>query len=157
MTNRYFNMLSRMLTVITLLVFAFSAEAQTLVNPGIKLGYRFGDKGGFVAGFDLSIMFARENHYYGFVLATDGTNKNIDFHAGFEYGRGIAGICIGPVLRISPAPHLFGFRVTPYAGILLVPYYNYQFLAPSESEHEIGTYIKFTIPNPSLRLGSFGG
>ncbi|MCX6144983.1 MAG: hypothetical protein NTZ35_17400 [Ignavibacteriales bacterium] len=147
----------RLLTVILLLAALLPAAAQTCINPGLKLGYRFGDAGGFVAGFEVSIMVAHENRYVGFVVAADGTPKIWDCHFGVEYGVGYVGICAGPVVAHRSDTTAYGFRVTPYAGIFLVPYYNYQFLFQSGGEHEIGSYIKLSIPNSSWQTGRLGG
>jgi hypothetical protein len=147
----------RLLTAILLLAAPLPAAAQTYVNPGLKLGYRFGDAGGFVAGFEVSIMIANNKGYYGFVVAADGTPKIWDYHFGVEYGVGFVGVCAGPVVTHRSDTTDYGFRVTPYAGIFLVPYYNYQFLFQSGGEHEIGSYIKLSIPNSSWETGRIGG
>jgi hypothetical protein len=147
----------RSLTAILLLAAPLPAAAQTYVNPGLKLGYRFGDAGGFVAGFEVSVMVAREKGYLGFVVAADGTPKIWDYHFGVEYGVGYVGICAGPVVSRRSDTTDYGFRITPYAGIFLVPYYNYQYLLRSGSEHEVGSYIKFSIPNSSWQTGRIGG
>jgi hypothetical protein len=131
----------RFLIALLLVAASWPATAQTYVNPGLKLCYRFGDTGGFVAGFEVSIMVARESGYIGFVVAADGTPKIWDYPFGVECGVGYVGICAGPVVARRSDTTDYGFRVTPYAGIFLVPYYNYQYLFQSGSEHEIGSYI----------------
>ncbi|MCX6134948.1 MAG: hypothetical protein NTU47_14140 [Ignavibacteriales bacterium] len=147
----------RILPVILMLGSSMAVPAQTLINPGLKLGYRFGEGGGFVGGFEISIMFWNEKGYYGFVLAGDGTSKTLDYHFGVEYGIGYFGICVGPVVSHRSDTTTYGLRVTPYGGFILVPYYNYQFLVRSGSEHEVGTYFKLTIPNSQGGMGRIGG
>jgi hypothetical protein len=151
------NIRCRILPVILLLVVTLPTAAQTYINPGFKLGYRFGDAGGFVGGVEVSMMIADNKGYHGFVLAADGTSRTLDFHFGVEFGAGIFGICIGPVVSNRPDTTAYGFRVTPYAGFIVVPYYNYQFLIGTGSEHDVGTYLKFSLPNSSGQFGRIGG
>jgi hypothetical protein len=150
------NKLTQLIISVVFFAAAVPAAAQTYVNPGLKFGYRFGDTGGFILGFDLSVIVAGDKHYYGFVLAGDGTSSIADIHLGMEFGSGLFGIAIGPVLRIKPDSGEFGFRITPYAGFILVPYCNYQFLAPNHGEHEVGTYLKFTIPGSYTKPDRIG-
>jgi hypothetical protein len=138
--NRY----QRVLTLSLLLAGPIPLLAQSYVNPGFKLGYRFGHDGGLIYGFEVSVVRWQHNSYRGIVAAFDGTHQLLECHLGIEYGIGLIGICLGPVLSNRADETSIGFRVTPYAGVILVPYYNFQFLLPSSTQHEIGTYLKFS-------------
>jgi hypothetical protein len=124
---------------------ATSLAAQTFLSPGIKLAYRFGDNGGFIGGLDVSVIRASNHGYYGLVVAVDQIHSAVNAHLGIEGGFGPVGLCVGPVLTLKDRTLDYGLRITPYAGVLLVPFYNYQLMHMMSNEHEVGAYIKIPV------------
>jgi hypothetical protein len=122
---------------------------RTAINPGIKLGYEFGDNGGFVFGVEISLVVEKQSsdyYYYGFVLSTDKCRDLKKYHIGVEGGRGLMGICIGPSFLSQKGEHDFGLTVTPYYGGLLIPYLSITTTVNSRFIGEIGSYVKIPIP-----------
>jgi hypothetical protein len=96
---------------------------------------------------EVSVTFWKHDQYVGFVLAGDANRGTKDYFVGLEYGYRFYGFCGGPVLRTNSDTTAFGFRGTPYAGVGIVPFYSYQYLQRSGSEHDIGTFFKLPFPN----------
>jgi hypothetical protein len=135
---------------IVLLIGISTSFAQNVyVNPGIKLGYMFGEKGGFVFGFEISVTRLDNNSdiIWGYVLDYDMTKKIKRIHLGIEASRTLVGIDIGPTYVWVEGERHLGFSFIPYGGAVFYPYYNYTYLFPNISFQEIGSYIKITMPN----------
>jgi hypothetical protein len=146
---------------IAYLIFAFllinASAAQNLLSPGIKLSYRFGDRGGFVGGIDVSAVRWTDHGYFGFVIACDEVHGTVNFHVGIEGGVGVLGICVGPVVSSKDGTLDYGLRVTPYAGAIIVPFYNFQMMQRSPNEHDVGVFLKFPVPLFDAKIGRLGG
>jgi len=136
--------------LIVLLIGLGTSFAQNVyVNPGIKLGYMFGEKGEFVFGFELSItsLDNKRDFIWGYVLDYDMTKKIKRIHLGIEAYRMLLGLDVGPTFAWVEGERFLGFSLIPYGGALLYPFYNYTFLFPNTTFQEIGSYIKYTLPN----------
>ena len=144
----------RILVVLILANFAF-ANAQTtlsIFSPGIKLGYTFGDPGGFTYGVELSYV-EMVNHQpyhglpygfsYGPVFNLDRFDGVTRLHLGFETVLGV-GLCIGPTLVIQDGRQHWGYSVIPFIGLIVYPYYNFT-SAGDFRFNEVGSYLKFPI------------
>ncbi len=140
-----------------LLGLAASASAQTFISPGVKIGYVFGEKGGLVTGVELSVVKWTTGSYRGIVLALDAINDVTSYHIGAELGQGPVGVCIGPVIRSGKGATDVGLRVTPYGGLLLIPYYNFQLFRGWQTTQDIGAYVKLPFNSSGSRLFNVGG
>lgn len=139
-------------------IFVFSQgvifpEGECFVNPGVKLGYRFGD--GFVFGMEVSFTWVSNRGIFGAVLAYDHcSNTNLTkYNFSVEWG-GVAGIAAGPSLIVSDTSKSYGVTTTIYGGILIMPYINCDFNFKEKSRFETGSYIKIPIKTggPSFKL-----
>ena len=142
--------MTKKIFLITLLIgFSTSFSQNVYVNPGLKLGYMFGENGGFVFGFELSITRLSENGglLYGYVFDYDMTKKIKRIHLGIEASRTLIGLDVGPTFLWAEGKGNLGFSIIPFGGAILYPYYNYTLLFPNTTYQEIGSYIKYTIPN----------
>jgi len=119
-----------------------------IFSPGIKLGYAFGENGGFAFGFEGSFMITGEygdDPIYGIVFDYDWGGEINKFHIGFEYIRYLGGLDIGPTIAWKDEQSYLGFSVIPFIGVLINPYYNYTFLNSEFDLHEVGAYLKVPI------------
>jgi hypothetical protein len=141
---------------------------HVLVCPGIKLGYTFGDEGGFTVGGEISMLF-RNGPDAGLVLA-DGPVLNFGWasrgvfqlRAGYELASWVVGLEGGPALVSDRTGTHFAIGVTPWLGaIFAAPYYTHAFVFGAPSVDEIGTYLKlplcFGCPGGGGGHGSFFG
>ena len=121
-----------------------NAEDNCFVNPGIKLGYRFGD--GFVFGMEISFTWVSDHGVLGAVLAYDHCSKtNLrKYNFSVEWG-GAAGIALGPSLIVSDSAKTYGITTTVYGGIIILPYFNFDFNFKEKFKLETGSYIKLPI------------
>ena len=144
------NVAKKIFFIVILIGFSNSfAQNDIYINPGIKLGYMFGEKGGIVFGFELSITKLDNNRgfVWGYVFDYDMTKKIKRIHLGIEAYRMLLGLDIGPTFAWVEGERYLGFSFIPYGGAILYPYYNYTLLFPNITYQEIGSYIKFTLPN----------
>ena len=133
-----------------------SIQAQThiYVNPWINLGYAFGESGGFVFGYELSIVGYRQNYednIYGLVFDYDWVGDTKKMHIGFEYIQRMVGLDIGPSFALKENKSFTGFSIIPFGGLLLYPHYNFTYFNSELNFHEFGTYLK--IPIGDTRFG----
>lgn len=134
-----------------------SASSQTFISPGVKVGYLFGDKGGLVTGIEISVVKWADGNYRGVVFDVDALNDITSYHVGAEFGQKLGGVSIGPVIRSGKVTTDFGLRVTPYSGLIVIPYYNFQLFCDRQTTHEIGAYVKFPFSKSGGRLFNVGG
>lgn len=158
------------LALVVALVLSLGREAAALdnpfptsavISPGIKLGYTFGDDGGFTWGFELTALF-RTGPDLGVVLA-HGPAFNLTFgpvfhlRAGWEIVSWGLGLEAGPELVRGKDGSRFGFGVTPWLGAFFVaPYYTHTFVLDGEPVDEAGTYLKLPLC-PGCSGGNGGG
>ena len=117
-------------------------------SPGVKLGYSFGDNGGFNFGFETSLIMTgdyNDDPVYGIVLNYDWIGQMELLHIGFEYSKSVVGIELGPTFDLQKEERLYGFGITPYIGFLIYPYYHFTYLNDGSVYTGIGSFIKFPI------------
>ncbi len=137
-----------------ILLFAFiPARAQETwhdyVNPGIKLGYTFGEGGGFTWGVELSYTLTDlEYSSHGVVLDLDFTPTFTKLHVGGQISYLFVGGEIGPTLLFdrTKGTHHFGVTATPFVGALLMPYVSGTYLVDRDPIFEAGAYGKLPMP-----------
>jgi hypothetical protein len=135
-----------------ILLYFNTVSGQTQNNyffsPGIKLGYAFGENGGFAFGFEGSYIVTGnygDDPIYGVVLDYDWSGEIEKFHIGIEYIRHLAGVDLGPTIAWKDGNRYLGFSVIPFVGVLINPYYNYTFLNGEFDLQEVGAYVKVPI------------
>ncbi len=133
----------------------YAQEERTFVNPGIKLGYTFGDSRGFTFGIECSVTRLLEGYSYGAVAAIDLCKQMQRFHLGVEASRGI-GIEWGPSVIAEGGVTQVGHTLTPFMGIIVYPYYAVTFRSRGDNLQEVGSYFKFPIQTAG-RSFSLGG
>jgi hypothetical protein len=138
-------------------------EDSAIVSPGVKLGYTFGEEGGFTFGIELSVLVRTGPSLsvvlaHGPVLDLSWTWDGIFvLHAGYELASVVLGVEAGPSLVVGRGGTRFGFGVTPWlGGIVVAPYYGHTFVVGAEPLDELGSYLKLPIcTGPDC--GSSGG
>lgn len=150
----------RVLFIILLIVIvglrqSHAREFRTFVNPGIKLGYTFGDQRGFTIGLECSITrMVGGSFTYGGVAAVDFCRQLIRIHAGVQASKFI-GIEWGPTFIRDGSESHFGHSLTPFLGFVAYPYYTMTFRGYSPTLHEVGSYLKapIKVAGPDFNLG----
>ena len=142
--------------ILVLFFFSYSlllAQDRILFSPGAKFGYAFGKGGGYIYGFEISIMVDPDTPFpqnrYGAALSYEIIGKESRLHLGaqinfskYEKAWTIAGVEIGPTLIFEDSLKDFGFSVTPYFGAFIIPYYRF-FCVPNQLvQHEVGSFLK---------------
>jgi hypothetical protein len=134
--------------------FALAAPAKAqrtifILSPGIKLGYTFGDPGGFTFGAEVSYVkmintrsepILPYGFAYGPVINFDRFNRVTRIHVCMEVVMGV-GLCIGPTLVIQSGQTHWGYSVIPFFGLFAYPYYNFT-AVDGFTFHEVGSYLK---------------
>ena len=125
---------------------------QVIVSPGVKLGYTFGQDGGFTFGGEISMLF-RNGPDAGLILA-HGPAVNIGWasggifqlRAGYQAASWLVGLEAGPGLVSGPKGTRFAFGVTPWLGMIFAaPYYTHSFVFGARDVNELGTYLKLPL------------
>lgn len=122
-------------------------QEHMFVNPGIKLGYVFGDAGGFIFGIEVSVTKLNEDNgvviggvFDWDIVTATGRQK---LHLGVEGGWAFFGIDIGPTWVSEPSgERLFGITTTPYGGVGLAYFYYSTTIISGENINELGLYLK---------------
>lgn len=125
---------------------------QAIVAPGVKLGYTFGQGGGFTLGGEVSMLF-RNGADAGLVLAHGPainfgwTHGGIfQFRAGYELASWSLGLEAGPGFVHDHSGTHFSLGLTPWLGaIFVVPYYTHSFVFGARDLNELGTYLKLPL------------
>ena len=130
--------------------------AQTVMtfSPGIKLGYAFGNNGGFIYGFEATLVVdyrnQSPNYRYGIVTSIEVLNGERRLHFGgqinFSGYYTLFGIELGPTFIIDGDKKKAGLSLTPYFGGFLIPYIRATIFQDKESELDIGTFLKLHVP-----------
>ena len=140
------------------------AQSNVILSPGVKLGYAFGENGGFTYGFEATIVFDHDNTimntHYGFVFSYEKVKNEERIHTGVQLN--IGEICplfemeFGPTFILGENNSRIGLSFTPYFGAFIIPYLRITLFPEKSTEHEIGTFLKLHL---ALRSGydlSFG-
>jgi len=134
-----------LLPIAGMLVFTVSARSQTeYMNPGFKVGYVFGELGGFIYGAEFSYTsIPSDGPMTGLVANIDFYRDRLRIHAGVEASVGYIGLDLGPTIVFEKSTPVLAFSFVPFTGLFLYPYYNYTVQFNGESVGELGTYLKF--------------
>lgn len=113
-------------------------------NPGIKVGYVFGEKGGFIYGAEFSYTYApSDGPITGLVANIDFCRDRLRLHFGAEGSIGIIGIDLGPSLVFEKSKPILAFSFVPFTGLIAYPYYNFTIQSDGNVFGEVGSYLKF--------------
>jgi hypothetical protein len=132
-----------------------ATDFRTFVNPGLKLGYTFGEQRGFTSGLECSVTrLVDKNISYGAVASVDFCRQLMRFHVGIQ-ASGAVGVEWGPTIIRDGKETEFGHSLTPFLGFIAYPYYRMTFRSGSSNLHEVGTYIKgpIRVSGPSYNFG----
>ncbi len=136
--------ISALLTIPSGAIAQFGAPVSYL-SPGIKIGYRFGDNGGFVVGAEVSVTRWWTGAFVGGVASVDYCNKIFSTHLAVEAGTWIVGFTIGPALGIRNDSLSLGYYACAYTGAFLMPYYGRLHLPATGDMNEAGLFLKLPI------------
>ena len=120
-------------------------DSYTFFNPGIKIGYTFGQNGGFTYGIEISVVvFSHKvlEPRSGFVFDYDRVGGMNRLHFGVEYMFAVFGADFGPTVGWKDNVRMVGFSITPFAGALILPYYSFTYFNEQTLQHEVGSYFK---------------
>ncbi|MBK9246614.1 MAG: hypothetical protein IPM69_00500 [Ignavibacteria bacterium] len=96
----------------------YAGDPQIYINPGFKLGYTFGNHGGFTYGFELSVTTnIKENSSVvlgGAVLGIDFCNDWTRFHIGIEASVIGVGCDVGPSFLFRNDTVSYGVSFIPF-------------------------------------------
>lgn len=127
---------------------AIHAQDAIFVNPGVKAGYTFGDRGGFTLGLEVSVTaYWSSTKILGAALDYDYTPAadRHAFHIGAEGSVDFIGLEVGPTWIREKGRDDVGVTITPYLGIVAYPYYSLTLLRDSSPLHQAGIYAKLPI------------
>ncbi|SRR5579883_2637773 len=133
--NRIFCFLSLFCLLIATPVFS-----QPMWSVGGRIGYTFGDRGGFTWGLEASYLPRDKDYVYGYTLDLTFWPKHTALHAGVEGWYG-AGLDIGPTLFWSDYFYP-GFSAIVWDGFVLYGYYELAVPFSDAIAHSVGLYLK---------------
>ena len=124
---------------------------STIISPGIKLGYAFGDRGGLSFGVELTVL-KRTGADLSAIVA-HGPAVNVGWsrggimyaRVGWEAVSWFVGVEGGPTIVRGPDGVRVGLTVSPWIGAIVVPYYAHTWLFGGPSIRELGTYLKLPL------------
>ena len=123
----------------------FSIEPAIYLNPGVKLGYQFGEGGGAVVGLELSITSLSLGYpIIGLVSNIDYCKGNTKLHFGAEVSAGVLGIDIGPSFYYTDKGTFNALTFGAYSLSYIIPYYETTWIYKDTTTRitQIGSYIK---------------
>jgi hypothetical protein len=132
------------------------SQQRVWVNPGASLSYTFGAGGGWTYGVEVSVLWESVPSTVGAVVKADCTPaaKMWKFHAGFEghpfpVEDAPMGLDVGPTVLLDNGRLSGGLSITPYTGIVLVPFLTLTIRYPGSILFEAGASLKgpFTVRN----------
>ncbi len=140
------------LVVLMMLVYTpnvYAAEPRVYLNPGFKLGYTFGEHGGFTGGLEVSVTTNFNDNSSavlgGAVLGVDFCKDWTRLHVGIEASAIGVGCDIGPSLLFRNDSVSVGFSFIPFIGIIAYPFYNFSYFDNGFETHEVGSYFKLPV------------
>ena len=125
-----------------------SQTKRTFINPGVKIGYAFGNGGGLVMGFECSfssITFDTHTSSYGFVVGIDKYFDFTKYHIGVEYYYGGIGLEYGPSYLKKGEEFDITTSATLYTWLIAIPYASITFNNEFGAFNEYGMFLKFPI------------
>lgn len=123
-----------------------ASEPRVYLNPGFKLGYTFGEHGGFTYGFEVSMTTHLSNNsealLIGVVIDADFCKDWARLHTGVEVSAAVVGCDVGPSFLFRHDTVSYGISFIPYAGFVLYPYFHFSTFDTGFTTHEVGSYFK---------------
>jgi hypothetical protein len=127
-----------------------------LINPGVKVGYTWGNGGRWTYGFDLSVIASTGKNMSAIVGAGPEVNftwrsgGTFDARLGLDLVSWMIGWEIGPSIVVDAQNHShFGLGITTWASaVFFDPYWTYTIVfggRPGSDLSEWGTYAKLPI------------
>ncbi len=122
------------------------AQRNWYLNTGIKLGYAFGDRGGFISGIEVSATTWPESaHIFtGVCVSIEQVKSLVVAHIGFETGS-IVAVSVGPSLLVSNQGNQFALTTTVFGGLLIIPYFRYNYVPNASDIPEVGSFLKIPV------------
>lgn len=141
-----------LLIIVFMFFFSYNTKAEgkgnsIYLNPGIKLGYQFGENGGFVYGFEVSVTTYTKSSFPlpGIVFNIDRCKGKTKVHLGAQTSL-MLGIELGPTLYLDNDNKYWGVTSTLFGFVFAMPYYEYTYLFDTNNLHQIGLLGKVPIP-----------
>ena len=119
------------------------AQDDWFVSPGVKLGYVFGQGGGFIMGAEVSVTRIPEfgGPIWGAFVSIEKTKKATIAHIGIE-ASGLIGLSLGPSFIASEEGRSWGVGATMFGGVIVMPYLRLTYLNPQLTIPEWGSFVK---------------
>ncbi len=147
---------NRILAIFTVFpVVVFAQNGTAFVNPGINLGYLFGNQGGVVFGFEISATYwPIDLGFVGVSAKYDWWgNSSTRFQFSGEIGTSFIGVSFGPSWIGTNSLKLSGYSTSVWTGLGLMPYYSYSWFTEGVDFEEIGGYLKYPAQVAGTRWG----
>ena len=138
-----------MIAFVCLVSEPLSAQDRLWINPGLRISYAFGEKGGMTIGPEISVVWEVHDGMAGIVVDLDfcDSARRTKLHVGFErhplWHEGLVGVCIGPTLIWEHARCDPGFTITPYTGFMFIPFTALTIRGHEPSIFELGGDVKY--------------
>jgi hypothetical protein len=175
--KRVFNMIEKKLIsklfVLSFIIFIFSqgkasaGDEITWLSPGIKLGYHFGDGGGFIIGAEVSILWDRNDDSnfrvkgiaidYNYCQSLKFSHLSFSFEGHPVIGNVPMGVSVGPGVIFKDEKIKYGVSAVAYTGVGLVPFVGSTYIYGENPDFETGSYIKIPIAVKGSFRFSIGG
>ncbi|MFZ1979601.1 MAG: hypothetical protein WAV76_16730 [Bacteroidota bacterium] len=127
------------------------AQPVWFISPGVKVGYVLGNNGGFIYGFELSTTVVGNRNKYGVFISTEYFHSTSIVHFGIEvFPEVFYGLSIGPSFVTTNQVTKIGVSTTLFGGLFILPYYRFTYVSDSLCMHEVGTFLKLTIPMQNI-------
>ncbi len=149
-------MRTKLLVLIAFISVAASAQPKyTFLNPGISLGYVFGNGGGVVFGFEVSATeWLNERLFVGIALKYDMWGESSSkFHSVAEVGMPWLAISFGPSWTSINSDKFVGYTGTVWTGGGILPYYAHTWYSGRENVSEVGAYLKIPLQVGGEKIG----
>lgn len=120
---------------------AHPSDNVSFISAGFKLGYVFGDHGGFVWGIEVSyVNWVVPMVGVGPTLNVDYFNKTLKIHLNAEAVT-LVGIAIGPTLLLNNKKWHWGYNFSFFAGLQHYLFYNFTNMGKVKLD-EFGIFFK---------------
>ncbi len=143
----------------------YSQTKRVWINPGIKLGYQFGNANGFLIGFEFSAVWENGDHSKGILIDVDyceaanffKLNLSVENHP-FPFSKFPLGFSIGPSFILKDSKFYFGLTpITYFMGLGFIPFIGSTFTFDFPPILELGSYIKIPIRVSGPEIKGVGG
>lgn len=149
------------LCFIALINITKAESPEILIRPGLKVGYQFGENGGFVYGFELGVInyvtdLNTQKHLFGILSSLDFCNENSKLHFGLELSAGSIAFEIGPTFYYFEEEVYNGLTFGVNSLLIITPYLEYTKIFKNNqlSFLQTGAFLKVPIPfgNRSIKF-----